>query len=117
MFIEHIAHPLVGLHCPPHTGVFFAKLFQKAFGTCHSVNGDVVAAAAAAAAATLLVDACGTDIADKLDVDAMADDIVKSDDVGDVIPAAAAAANAFNNFKSFLRADDDADPLDSTHIT
>lgn len=32
-------------------------------------------------------------------------------------PAAATAANAFNNFKSFLRADDVTDPMGSTHIT
>lgn len=104
---------MVGLHCPPQTGVFFAKLFQKAFGTCHSDNGDV-AAAAAATAALLLVDACAVDVVNP-DVDApTADDIAKS---GGDTPAAAAAANAFNNFKSFLRADDDADPLGSTHIT
>lgn len=102
---------MAGLHCPPQTGVFFAKLFQKAFGTCHSDNGDVAAAAAATAA--LLVDACAVDVVNP-DVDAPADDITKS---GGVTPAAAAAANAFNNFKSFLRADDDADPLGSTHIT
>lgn len=77
------------------------------------------AAAAAAPATLLLVDACTDDVdnppADKPDdVDVPADDIAKS---GVDTPAAAAAANAFNNFKSFLRADDDADPLGSTHIT
>lgn len=38
------------------------------------------------------------------------------DDDGDTV-AVAAAANAFNNFKSFLRAVDVADPIGSTHIT
>lgn len=63
---------------------------------------------AAAAAA-----ACTVDV-DNPDVEAPADVIAKS--VGET-PEAAAAANAFNNFKSFLRADEDADPLGSTHIT
>lgn len=99
---------MVGLHCPPQTGVFFAKLFQKALGTCHSDNGDVAAAAATAPLLTV-------DKPDNPDVDAPPDVIGESCDGG--TPAAAAAANAFNNFKSFLRADDDADPLGSTHIT
>lgn len=51
------------------------------------------------------------------DVDALATVDVIAAKSGAETPAAAAAANAFNNFKSFLRADDDADPLGSTHIT
>lgn len=80
----------------------------------------MAAAAAAAAAAALLVDACAIvddAIGNPDDVDALPaepGDMAKS---GGETPAAAAAANAFNNFKSFLRADDDADPLGSTHIT
>lgn len=66
---------------------------------------------AAAAATAPLVDVNDTPV--NPDVDAPA--IGESCDGG--MPAAAAAANAFNNFKSFLRADDDADPLGSTHIT
>lgn len=90
------------------------KLFQKAFGTCHNANGvDVDAIAAAAFIVDGIVDTVPDVVPDICIIAEPDDGIDKSGDT----PAAATAANAFNNFKSFLRADDVTDPIGSTHIT
>lgn len=116
MFIEHNWHPLDRLHCPLHTGIFFGKLFQKTFGTCHNDNGDAGTTCDEDVAAATTADVAVADAFDANDEDD-GDWIVAFNVSSDETLAAAAAASAFNNFISFLRAEDDAEPEGSTHIT